>query len=272
MEKQCPDCHKKLKGKSYNNHINYYCKYIKNENIKCEYCNKTLKNKHIYTRHKNLYHNGTVTCLKCNKILKNKNVYSTHKLYCNTKRKRKRNKVKCSRCKKKFANILAHSKICGKINCRFCKRRFIDIHNHYKDVHPTFPKCNLCDKYFISKINLYFHNRNIHNQGYNKCNICNKIFNTKSMLDNHRTSHRFKIKCLKCNKMINNRYYKRHLRICNIKFINCNLCHLKFKNKETFEKHKLKHLNSNLLSIKNNHDLLKEKLLEYKNIFNEIIN
>lgn len=269
--KKCPRCNEDITG-NYYYHVKISCSKIYDEKIKCSDCYKTFKNNYIYNRHKYLFHVGPITCPKCKKDLCNRSSFSFHKKSCMNNIIKKRKKIKCSKCKGKFININNHSKKCGKIKCYTCNKFYLNYHDHMKLNHPSYLKCNKCDKYYKTKKTLYCHKKDIHlSRSIYICEICGKHYSGIKNYIAHKKRHTHKIKCSKCNKEFPKVYFKRHFDSCNSRVLICSLCDTRFKLQASFKKHQTMHLNKQLLEVKNNHVLLTEKLLELKHIMNNIL-
>lgn len=127
--------------------------------------------------------------------------------------------------------------------------------------------CNICNKRFRLKNDVYMHVMNIHSEERQICNMCGKICRNNLALDEHRThahSNRrsssakkqlpmkkppkeqrktCKVVCQICNKTFShNACLRRHMRVHNgVKPYNCKVCGNTFRQSNTYKQHLLTH-------------------------------
>ena len=123
--------------------------------------------------------------------------------------------------------------------CHICKKRFdkstLDAHYLTHGVPKDF-QCQLCEKTFPSKQNLYFHTKLVHKgEKKNMCEICNKTFVMRSTYLEHIKLHdeRKPHVCNICRKKFSAKnYLVAHKRTFHRtkNYVQCEICHSEVKN------------------------------------------
>ena len=162
----------------------------------------------------------------------------------------------CGYCETSFPNTLdlkshlkkLHNGVKQKevFKCDICEKsgflteNYLKIHikQYHKNDKPH--RCDVCEKTFSSKPNLYRHLR-IHQNKSLTCKHCKVTFTTTQSLEDHLLSHKTKpkakVECKQCFKEVT--YLKSHIaRIhCDKKTWQCEICNKLFKSQTNLGKH-----------------------------------
>lgn len=211
--------------------------------LKCEFCNKSYKDRKCLNRHVKKSHDGdksleALRCDVCNNIYKTRANLERHYL-----KEHLTNQVQCPVCHAFFNSkkLDFHLKsVHGvktekseneeKFKCKLCEKWFKNKYvrnSHVKEVHLSEPmKCKLCDFEGVRTV-LRRHKRDVHAEKRFLCSLCPGAFKTLHTLKMHMTSHS-DIRCYTCDvcgmgfKRLNN--VRDHMKCHERKSNQCQIC------------------------------------------------
>lgn len=134
----------------------------------------------------------------------------------------------------------------------------------------TFPKCEMCDKYFhnprLLKRHMCRHLRAKNQESLTDflCDVCGKHFVKYVSFRSHQVTHRKRgrFKCETCGRMCTGTYgllsHKKTHTSC--KEFMCEMCGMQFKCRSAFQRHRAKHLGTYVKVITNNKKGVKYKV------------
>ena len=230
--------------------------------LKCNQCNKVLKNPHYLPIHIASVHEKKkdFECDKCGIYFARKCQVNAHKKFVHDGVKRElkpRNYVECLMCNKKVLEhcLAKHKEIVHSekkdFACDFCDKNFVlklylDRHKasmHQEEDLTKNLQCSKCDKKFKQKSNLKSHEK-IHNKPKElaECSICLKKFNSLKRLALHEVKHDGIFDCEQCGKICSSEYtLKRHknahLRKLKRKSVQCDICSKIYIDKYHYRSH-----------------------------------
>lgn len=256
----------------------------KERTLLCPQCNDPFPNYALYKRHKDGH---LVTCEFCKKKFLSQYTCDFHKMkvHMNEEERawKKMDMLKCKLCSKVFQDkrkLTAHL-ACHRepiFPCSFCEKKFkrkYDVQKHilimHSDLDPEGIKCEICQRGFKTKNNLYLHLK-IHKKQYAiYCEGCGKGFSCRSSHDAHykHVHQGLRFKCDICEKSFTTEVYlQSHKRLHDPNYVkrkyNCDQCEQFFYNTSGLQNHiRVKHLNqlhvcevcgkglTNVVSLKN---------------------
>ncbi len=201
--------------------------------IKCDICEKIMKNNSLLRRHMNEVHMNpkNLECDLCDRTFSTEKLLNHHLTISHLKLKR----PKCELCNYRFANnqkLMQHS-------AAQCQKRRDQQNGVYKEL-----KCNVCDKRMRDKTNLEEHLNSVHLQVKKfKCDRCDMAFNRSQLLEGHLKNVHFKLKKFKCDEcdygtafeyILNNHVKMVHEKS---KKFSCELCDKEFFRKDHYNIH-----------------------------------
>lgn len=172
--------------------------------VKCEFCNKSYKDRKYLSRHVKKAHDEVKPfeaqrCDVCGNVYKTKGNLERHYM-----KEHLYNQVECVVChmsinSKKMDSHLrsvhgvkTETENDEKFKCKFCDKWFKNKYvrnSHVKEVHLSEPmKCKLCDFEGVRAV-LRRHRRDVHAEKRFPCNLCQGAFKTLHTLKMHMTSH-----------------------------------------------------------------------------------
>ncbi|KAF7267324.1 hypothetical protein GWI33_019443 [Rhynchophorus ferrugineus] len=212
----------------------------KNENLKCDECNKVLRDKATFkahvkghikkpcpicgvnitiynlSKHVSLHKSEPAVCHLCGITSKNFESLRGHMYYTHSQRR-----LKCEECGKEFKKLYCYKMHIKKehtgersFTCDTCGKRFFtnyELNNHIRSRHlkqrPHI--CQFCQKGFASRFSLRTHERQHTNEAPYICEVCGEGFRQNVSLRAHRKSRHNIIEskntqCPVCGKMFVN--------------------------------------------------------------------
>ena len=191
---------------------------INEKSFKCNICSLDLKTVLLLRNHVKQVHvkREKITCDVCDKPMSCKNNLKRH--FDTFHVKKESSNFSCEICQEQFTN----------------QQKFLD---HCKNNHRNKSvKCNLCNKWFVSNVNLLHHVEAVHEKlKKNKCETCQKVFYEKGNLKKHiKLVHEDKENhsCEICGKTFCNEIdMKRHVKLVHEsqKLRKCDICGQSYK-------------------------------------------
>ena len=252
------------------------------KSFKCETCEKTFATRNYLTQHIEEIHEfieNIFECSQCDKTFDKTFKLKNHKTCVHSKRLTH----KCTECHQMFDSlksyndhkILKHTEEWKeKIFCISCERIFLSkaqLTFHDRTVHYISKNfdCDICGKTFCKLLNLERHKTLVHAMKslHQKCDICSKLFPTKSDLKSHlkNVHEKGNFSCIICLLKFSNRdSVKEHFRNHNENKYNCKDCNQSFKIAKSLDNQYLKdHENSKKISMPSNNIGHQEVTNEY---------
>jgi len=264
------DLHMKIKHQSATENS-------ENQQIKCFFCSKLLKNKNSYKYHLKLYHKEEAIRCKfknCFAVFRSEKCLEEHylKVHCFIEGQTNRQSalgnqpIKCLFCSKLFKsnkNYSAHLSLLHKDEAIRCKYRQCfaifrteqSLEEHLKIKHCLMEgkkpiECKVCKIWFSLKCTLRCHMQRKHASQVKivkllQCLFCARRFDSKAKLHNHiMENHKESIKCqlLSCHFYFTSKVeMENHFK--NTHAIKCKVCHSSFSNNTVYLQHlKQKHI------------------------------
>ena len=221
----------------------------------CNVCSKTFMPSSLYLHLRNVHKSSTFKCKICEKVFSSKNYLKDH---IDEIHRMAEKYFKCSQCDKSFfknSQLKDHQRIVHNkrltYNCTECQKMFHSFrkYNDHKIIKHTEEWkdkiiCMSCERIFLSKAQLTFHDRTIHNLSKNfDCDICGKTFSKLRNLEDPKTFvHGMKSlrqKCDTCGKLFPTKgYLNSHIKRYHEKGdFSCNICKLKFTCRNNLKTH-----------------------------------
>lgn len=213
-----------------------------NSPVKCEFCNKTYKDKKYLSRHVKKAHDEVKPfepqrCNVCGNVYKTRGNLERHYM-----KEHLSNQVECPVChvsinSKKMDSHLrtvhgvkTETENEERFKCKFCEKWFKNKYvrnSHVKEVHLSEPmKCKLCDFEGVRAV-LRRHRRDVHAEKRFPCSLCQGAFKTLHTLKMHMTAHS-DLRCYTCDicgmgfKRLNN--VRDHMKCHEQKSNQCQIC------------------------------------------------
>ena len=224
--------------------------HLKEKNVSCRFCHKTLFNKLGLEKHEAIHTRGNyIKCSLCDERFEYKHSLKKNVLTAHTT-------IKCDICDKEFSGynkLNHHLKIHGEKTffCSFCSKGFF-YRNSLKR-HESFHTaernidCHYCERKFTHQQHLKAHIKSVHNPAKKFwCSECRKSFTNTEQLKSHRETH--KVTCSFCNKIMLGQNIKKHVHEVHMKEkrFSCSVCLKSFSQKSNLKAHiELHHGNLN---------------------------
>ena len=241
-------------------------KYLINGYYKCDKCDYSVEAKEehpdrlvrfkprdLFKRHYERHNEKTLPCSECGKLFASTNLLQNHMRF-HAKR------YSCDQCDFRSVNIVrlndhkltVHSKEEPQIECELCDKLFLtklQLYRHKVAHHQskTF-ECEICGLKMATKGMLTSHMKCKHEVNEVECPTCSKIFKNKTCLASHMQIHQEQTpaewECPTCNAVITSKSkrklgqsIKRHLQVHEAPMYKCDFCDKTFRNKTSYNGH-----------------------------------
>ena len=188
----------------------------RNLSLVCHICGYAANNQYALKDHKNIYHDETLKiCETCGKTVKGLRRYQKH---LTGHRRAEVDKVQCPECKKVVTRLSRHLNIVHSV------KSFV---------------CEFCAHVAKNQYALTYHKK-FHDTTLKNCETCGKTVVGFRRYQKHLESHKDKVECPKCKKVV--RRLSRHLIIMHaVRLFSCDTCEKKFHSERFLQKHLVVH-------------------------------